>query len=63
MKCVVELNEAEEITLQRLSINHRHRETRTRAAGLLMLGRRIKPKVIALQLDVSGQTVYNWAHA
>jgi transposase len=62
MKCVVRLSEAEETTLQQLSINHKHRDTRTRAAGLLMLGRRIKPKVIALQLGVSGQTVYNWSH-
>src|ERR1700757_4139019 len=63
MKCVVELSGAEEMTLQQLSINHRHRDTRTRAAGLLMLGRRIKPKVIAEQLGVSGQSVYNWSHA
>ena len=63
MKCVIELTEAEEITSQQLSINHRHRDTRTRAAGLLMLGRRIKPKVIAEQLGVSGQSVYNWSPA
>jgi transposase len=49
--------------LQQLSIHHKHRDTRTRAAGLLMLGRRIKPKVIAEQLCVSGQSVYNWSHA
>ncbi|WP_176079029.1 hypothetical protein [Paraburkholderia tuberum] len=30
MKCVVELSEAEEMTLQQLSINHMHRDTRTR---------------------------------
>ena len=59
MKCVVELSEAEEMTLQLLSINHRHRDTRTRAAGLLMLWRRVKPKVIAGQLGVSGQSIYN----
>jgi len=63
MKCVVNLSEAEEMTLQQLSINHRHRDIRTRAAGLLMLGRKIKPKVIAGQLGVSGQSVYNWSHA
>lgn len=56
MKCVVELSEAEELTLQQLSINHKHRNTRTRAAGLLMLGRRIDPKVIAEQLGVTGQS-------
>jgi hypothetical protein len=32
MKCVVELSEAEETTLQQLSINHGRRDTRT-AAG------------------------------
>lgn len=62
-RCVVELNEAEEVTLQQLSINHRHRDTRTRAAGLLLLGRKDKPKAIAGQLGVSDQSVYNWAHA
>ncbi|MGF6969266.1 hypothetical protein OKW43_006361 [Paraburkholderia sp. WC7.3g] len=41
MKCVVELSEAEEMTLQQLSINHMHRDTRTRAAALSLLGRRI----------------------
>jgi hypothetical protein len=60
-RCVVELSEAEEVTLQQLSINHRHRDTRTRAAGLLLLGRKIKPKVIAGQLGVGDQSVYNWA--
>lgn len=38
-RCVVELSEAEEVTLQQLSINQRRRDTRTRAAGVLMLGR------------------------
>src|SRR5258708_6524546 len=63
MKCVVELSEAEQMTLLQLSINHRHRDTRTRAAGLLMLGRRIKRKGIAEQLCVGGQRVYNRSHA
>jgi hypothetical protein len=49
MKCVVDLSEVEEITLQQLSIIHRHRDARTRAAGLLQLGRKVKPKVIAEQ--------------
>ncbi|WP_316251660.1 hypothetical protein [Paraburkholderia sp. UCT2] len=30
MKCVVELSEAEEMTLQQLSINHMHREPSSR---------------------------------
>jgi hypothetical protein len=62
MKCIVELSEVEEITLQQLSINHRHRDTRTRAAGLLLLDRKVMPKVIAEQLGVSDQSVYNWLH-
>jgi hypothetical protein len=34
MKCVVVLMAVEELTLQQMSINHRHWDTRTRAAGL-----------------------------
>ncbi|CAB3774256.1 hypothetical protein LMG29542_07672 [Paraburkholderia humisilvae] len=63
MRCVVALNALEELTLQQMSINHRHRDTRARAAGLLMLGRGLKPRAIAAQLGVSGQSVYNWSHA
>jgi transposase len=63
MKCVVVLKAVEELTLQQMSINHRHRDTRTRAAGLLMLGRGLKAHAIAAQLGVSGQSVYNWSHA
>ncbi|WP_425468154.1 helix-turn-helix domain-containing protein [Paraburkholderia guartelaensis] len=46
-----------------MSINHRHRDMRTRAAGLLMLGLGLKARAIASQLGVSGQSVYNWLHA
>lgn len=63
MKCVVVLEAVEELTLQQMSINHRHQDTRTRAAGLLMLGRGLKPRAIAADLGVSGQSVYNWSHA
>ncbi len=63
MKCVVVLEAVEELTLQLMSINHPLRDTRIRAAGLLMLGRGLKPRVIAAQLGVSGQSVYNWSHA
>ncbi|RKE37471.1 transposase [Paraburkholderia sp. BL23I1N1] len=63
MRCVVELSEAEELTLQQLSINHRYRDTRTRAAGLLKLGRGIRPQAIAEQFGVSARSVYNWFHA
>jgi hypothetical protein len=44
MKCVVELSEVDEITFQQLSINHRHRDARTRAANLLQLARKVKAK-------------------
>jgi transposase len=63
MKCAVVLEAVEELTLQLMSINHPLRDTRIRAAGLLMLGRGLKPRVIAAQLGVSGQSVYNWSHA
>ncbi|WP_240975342.1 hypothetical protein [Paraburkholderia aromaticivorans] len=57
MKCVVVVKAVEELTLQQMSINHPHRDARTRAAGLLMLGRGLKPRAIAAQLAVSGQSV------
>jgi transposase len=63
MKCVIDLSEVDEITLQQLSINHRHRDARTRAVGLLWPGRKVKQKVIAEQPGVSDQSVYNWARA
>ena len=47
MKCVVELTEAEDQTLQQLSVNHKHRDARNRAAGVLLLGRRVKLTEIA----------------
>ncbi|WP_208457798.1 hypothetical protein [Burkholderia sp. BCC0405] len=55
------LKAVEELTLQQMSINHRHRDTRTRAAGLFMLGRGLTARAIAAQLGMSGQSVYNLA--
>ncbi|KVO40117.1 transposase [Burkholderia ubonensis] len=63
MKCVVMLNEAEDLTLQQLSINHRLRDFRTRAAGLLMLASKVRPAEVAAKLGVSDQSIYNWARA
>ncbi|KVO33158.1 transposase [Burkholderia ubonensis] len=63
MKCVVMLNEADDLTLQQLSINHRHRDFRTRAAGLLMLASKVRPAEVAAKLSVSDQSIYNWARA
>ncbi|OXJ21078.1 transposase [Burkholderia sp. HI2714] len=51
------------MTLQQLSINHWHQDIRTRGAGVLMLGQRLKVPVIAKRLGVSEQAVYNWSHA
>ncbi|MGF6367628.1 hypothetical protein OKW40_000378 [Paraburkholderia sp. RAU6.4a] len=45
------------MTLQQLSITHMHRDTRTRAAALSLRGHRIKRKLAAGQLGVSGQSV------
>ncbi|WP_232441137.1 helix-turn-helix domain-containing protein [Burkholderia ubonensis] len=57
------LNEAEELTLQQLSINHRHRDFRTCAAGLLMLASTVRPAEVAAKLGVSDPSIYNWARA
>jgi transposase len=63
MKCLVELTEAEDKTLHQLSLNHHYRDTRIRAAGVLQLGRKVKLTEVSEMLGVSGQSVYNWAHA
>ncbi|HXJ94697.1 MAG TPA: helix-turn-helix domain-containing protein [Terriglobia bacterium] len=63
MKCRVKLDKAETITLQEMAINHRFKNSRRRATGLLMLARGDKPKVVCEVLGVSDQAVYNWAHA
>ncbi|WP_323123668.1 helix-turn-helix domain-containing protein [Burkholderia alba] len=63
MKYIVVLTEAEEQTLQQLSINHPYQDMRTREAALLMLaGGKLSPMAVGVKLGVSGQSVYNWAH-
>jgi hypothetical protein len=57
MKCVVEPTEAGDQTLQQLCVNHKHRDARTRAAGVLFLGRRFKLTELVSKLGVSGQSV------
>jgi transposase len=42
MKCTVELTDVERHTLQQLSLNHRHRDFRIRATGLLLRARGLK---------------------
>jgi len=63
MKYIVELSEPEKKTLQQLSRKHPHQDFRTRGLALLMLdgGRRVHDT--ALELEVSGKSVYNWIHA
>jgi len=63
MKCAVQLTEPEKKTLQQLSLKHPHQDFRTRGLGLLELGRGRRVHEIAIDLDVSDKSVYNWAHA
>ncbi|CAE6844871.1 hypothetical protein R69658_06893 [Paraburkholderia aspalathi] len=60
MKCIIKLSEAERHTLQQMSVNHRHRDIRTRAAGLLLLANGLSAPKAAGALDVSAQSIYNW---
>ena len=59
MKCTVELTDVERHTLQQLSLNHRHRDFRIRATGLLLRARGLKVQDVARELEVSCQTVYS----
>lgn len=60
MKCMIELSETERHTLHEMSVNHRHRDIRTRAAGLLRLANGLSAPKAAAALDVSAQSIYNW---
>ena len=60
MKCVLELDDVQRQTLEQLSANHRHRDVRTRASGLLLLARGLSAPQAAARLNVSAQSVYNW---
>jgi hypothetical protein len=57
MKCTVELTDVERHTLQQLSLNHRHRDFRIRATGLLLRARGLKVQDVARELEVSCQAV------
>jgi transposase len=61
MKCIIKLSEVERRTLQQMCVNHRHRDIRTRAAGLLLLGDGLSAPKAAAALDVSAQSIYNWS--
>jgi Winged helix-turn helix len=63
LKCVVELTDAEKKTLQQLSRKHPHQDFRTRGLGLLELARGRRVNEIAVELEVSDKSVYNWARA
>lgn len=63
MKCRVVLTEAERITLQQLAINHKHRDIRCRASGLLALANGQSAKAAAAQVGASHQSAYNWRDA
>ncbi|MEM5372781.1 helix-turn-helix domain-containing protein, partial [Paraburkholderia azotifigens] len=60
MKCVVLLSEVEKLTLEQLSLNHRHRDIRNRAAGVLLVGNGMSAPLAATRLGVSVQSPYNW---
>jgi transposase len=61
MKCTIKLSQVQRRTLQQMSVNHRHRDIRTRAAGLLLLGDGLSAPKAAATLDVSAQSIYNWS--
>ncbi|MCG5077986.1 helix-turn-helix domain-containing protein [Paraburkholderia tagetis] len=61
MRRTIKLSEVERHTLQQLSVNHQHRDIRTRAAGLLLLGSGLSAPKAAARLDVSAQSIYNWS--
>jgi transposase len=63
MKIKLMLSEAETETLLNLSINHGWRDARVRGAGMLRLGAGVHPDVIASELGISHQSIYNWRHA
>lgn len=44
-----------------MSVNRRHRDIRTRAAGVLLLDNGFSAPKTAAGLDVSAQSIYNWS--
>ncbi len=63
MKPAFKLTMEERPTLQQLSINHPHRDIRTRGMALLRLARLNRPALVADELGVSQTSVYIWARA
>jgi hypothetical protein len=56
MKGVLKLSEAEKLALKQLSLNHRHRDIRTRSAGLVLLVNGWTAPKAAARLGVSVQS-------
>lgn len=63
MKCRLMLTDVEKLTLEQLSVNHRHRDIRTRAAVLALMGNGVSAPKAAQRLGVSVQSPYNWVRA
>jgi len=57
------LTTEERLTLQQLAVNHRHRDIRTRAMGLLRLSGLNRPADVAAELGISQTSVYSWARS
>lgn len=60
MKCELMLSEVEKLTLEQLSVNHRHCDIRTRAAVLVLMGNGLSAPKAAQRLGVNVQSPYNW---
>ncbi|WP_080417077.1 helix-turn-helix domain-containing protein [Burkholderia ubonensis] len=60
MHPILKLTSEERLTLEQLSINHRHRDIRLRALGLLMIDSGMTAPKAAERLNISGQSLYNW---
>jgi len=63
MKCLLALSADEKLTLEQLGVNHRHRDIRRRAAGLVMLSNGLSAPKVAALLGVNVQSAYNWVQA
>jgi transposase len=63
MKCKLMLVDVEKLTLEQLSVNHRHRDIRTRAAALVLMSNGVSAPKAAQRLGVSVQSPYNWVRA
>ncbi|WP_031431330.1 MULTISPECIES: helix-turn-helix domain-containing protein [Methylomicrobium] len=59
----LELNAAERLTLEELSIHHRYADFRCRALGVLALAKGHPLPVVADILGVTPPTVYHWRKA